>query len=165
MNFGTTLRSPTVSYAQFSMFASSTSFSKKAAFLPKMASVLWYLTKDLNLLGLFDRKVGLTSKCAIVKVSENVEEDEPLSQTGVDVTNTKTETFVECVTKNSKLLICLTNQLEILLVVASKVFSGCLSSTPIPLLLIETQLSLLKIILKHQALLCFGPSAPLAQNP
>ena len=70
------------SYVQFSMFASSNSFSKKReASLSKMASLLWYLTENLNLLGLFDRNVGLTRKFAIVKVLENVEEDELLSQT------------------------------------------------------------------------------------
>ena len=60
------------------MFASSISFSRKAASLPNMASLLWYLAEDLNLLGLFDRNVGLTTKFAAVKVSDNVE-DEPLS--------------------------------------------------------------------------------------
>ena len=58
---------------------------------------------------------------------------------------------------------------------ASKVFSACLSSTPILFLLIETQLCQLKITIKHQALSCFERamrhlsqnhliSAPLAQN-
>ena len=56
-----------------------------------MASLPWYLTEDLNLLGLFNRNEGLTTKCAMVKVSENVEEDEPLSQTRVNMTNTKTK--------------------------------------------------------------------------
>ena len=74
------------------MFVSSTSFSKQAASLTKMASLLWYLTVSLNLLGLFDRNIGLTTKCDLVKVSENVEEDEPLSQTGLDMTNTKNKT-------------------------------------------------------------------------
>ena len=73
------------------MFASSTSFSKKAASLPKMANLLWYLTKDLNLLGPFDRNFGLITKCATVKVSENVEKNKPLSQTQVDMTLTKTK--------------------------------------------------------------------------
>ena len=54
-----------------------------------MASLLWYLKEDLNLLGLFDRSVGLTTKCAMVEVSENVEEDEPLSQARVNMTKTK----------------------------------------------------------------------------
>ena len=84
------------------MFTSSTSFSKKAAFLRKMAILLWYLTEDLNLLGLFDLSVGLVTKCALIKVSKNVEEDETLSQTRLDVTNTKSKTMVECVTKNRK---------------------------------------------------------------
>ena len=88
-----------------------------------MASLLWYLTEDLNLLGWFDRNLGLTTKCATVKVSKNVVEDEPLSQTQVDTTNTKNKTLVECVHKNSGRLICLTNQLEILHRAASKVFS------------------------------------------
>ena len=122
------------------MFASSTSFSRKAASLPKMASLLWYLIVDLNFLGLFDRNVGLTTKFAMVKVSENVKEGEPLSQTLVDMTNTKDKMRVECVTKHSRRLKCLTNQLEILQIAESKVFSGCLSSTPISLLLIENQL-------------------------
>ena len=120
-----------------------------------MASLLRYLTEDLNLLGLFDRSVGLTAKCALMKVSENVEEDETLSQTRLDVTNTKSKTMVECVIKNRR-LICLTNQLKTLHRAASKVLSECFSSTPIPLLLIKTQLPLLKITLKHQALSCFG---------
>ena len=71
---------------QISEFTSSTSFAKKAAFLPKMASLLWYLTEDLNLLGLFDRSVCLTTKCALMKVSDNVEEDKTFSQTRLDVT-------------------------------------------------------------------------------
>ena len=50
-------------------------------------SLLWYLTEDLNLLCLFDRNVGLTTKCAMVKVSENVVENETLSQTRVDLTS------------------------------------------------------------------------------
>ena len=50
------------SYVQFLMFASSTSFSAKAASLHKMAILLWYLAQDLNLLGLLDRNVGLTAK-------------------------------------------------------------------------------------------------------
>ena len=64
-----------------------------------LASLLWYLTVDLILLGLFDRNVGLTRKCAKVKVSENVAEEEPPSQTRVDMTNTKNKTLVECVNK------------------------------------------------------------------
>ena len=46
-----------------------------------MASLLWYLTEDVNLLGLFDRSLGLITKCALIKVSYNVEENEALSQT------------------------------------------------------------------------------------
>ena len=79
------------SYVQFLMFASSTSFSKKAASLLKIASRLWYLKEDLRLHGLFDSNIGLTTKCTMVKVSENVEENEPLSQARVDLTNTKTK--------------------------------------------------------------------------
>ena len=138
------------------MFASLASFSKIAAFLPKMASLLWYLTENLYLLGLVDRNVALNTKCVMVKVSENAEEDKPLSQTRVDMTNTKNKTLVECVTKNSRRVICLTNQLQILYRAASKVFSGYHSSKPMPLFFIETQLPWLKIILKHQALSCFG---------
>ena len=66
----------------------------------------------------------------------------------------KNKTRVESVAKNSRRFKCLTNLLEILHRAASKVYSGCLSSTPIPLL-IETQLTLLKTTLKHQALSCF----------
>ena len=44
-----------------------------------MASLLWYLTEDLNLFSVFNRSVGLTAKCALMKVSDNVEEDETLS--------------------------------------------------------------------------------------
>ena len=59
-----------------------------------MASLLWYLTEDLNLLGLFHRSIGLTIKCALMKVLENVEEDETLSQTRLDVINTKIKTIL-----------------------------------------------------------------------
>ena len=55
-----------------------------------MASLLLYFTQDLNLVCLCDRNVGLNTTYAIVKVLENVEEDEPLSQTRVDMTQTKT---------------------------------------------------------------------------
>ena len=106
-------------YMQFSVLVSSTSFSKKSKkqlvyrrWL--LASLLRYLTEDSNLLGLFDRYVGLTTKCAMVKVSENVVEGEPLSQNRVDTTNTKKKTLVECVHKNSRRLICPNNQFEIL---------------------------------------------------
>ena len=74
-----------------------------------LASRLSYLTEDLNLLNLFDRNVGLTTKCAMVKVSKNVVEDDQLSQTRVDMTNTKSKTLVKYVNKNSRRLICLTN--------------------------------------------------------
>ena len=96
-----------------------------------MASVLWYLTEDLNLLGLFYRSVGLTSKCALMKVSENVEEDYTLSRTRLDVTNSKIKTIVECVTKNRRRLMYLTDQLKILHRAACKVLRGCFSSTSI----------------------------------
>ena len=129
-----------------------------------MASLLRYLTEDLNLLGLFDRNKGLTTECAMVKASENVEEDEPLSQTRVDVINTKNKTRVESVTKNNRRLKCVTTKLEILHRAASKVFSGCLSSTHNPLLLIKTQLTLLKTTLKHQALSCFKRALRLLQE-
>ena len=110
----------------------------------------------MNLLGPFDRNVGLTTKCTMVKVTANVEENEPLSQARVNMTNKKKKkTLVECVTKNSRTLIFLTDILEILYRAASKICSGCLSSTPIPLLLIETLLSRLKITLKQPARSCF----------
>ena len=124
-----------------------------------MASLLWYLTENLNLLSLLDCNVGLTMKYVMVKVSENVEEDEPLSQACVDMTNTKNKTLVECVTKNSRSLICLTNELEILRRAAIKVLSGCLSFTPILLLFIEIQFSQLEITLKHQAPLRLLPES------
>ena len=89
----------------------------------QFASLQWYLTEDLNLHGLFDRDVGLTAKCAMMKVSENVLEEELLSQTRVDMTNTKNKTLVERVKKNSRRLICVTNQLGILHRAVSKVFS------------------------------------------
>ena len=73
---------------QFLMFASSSSFSTKAASLSKMASLLWHLTQDLNLLGLFERNTGLTTKFAVVKVSEN-NKDEPLLKTRVNMTQHK----------------------------------------------------------------------------
>ena len=53
----------------FSMVTSLNSwffFQKKSASLLKMAGLLWYLTEDLNLLGMFDRNAGLTKKCAMV---------------------------------------------------------------------------------------------------
>ena len=65
-----------------------------------MASLLWYLTEDLGWLGLFDRSVGLTTKCALTKVSDNVEENGTLPQTRLDVTHAKIKTIVEVVTKN-----------------------------------------------------------------
>ena len=79
------------------MFASSatTSFSRKAASLP---SLLLYLTEDLSLVGLFNRNVSLTAKFAMVKVSENAVEEEPLSQTRVDMINAKNKTLVKKVT-------------------------------------------------------------------
>ena len=46
----------------------------------------------LNLLDMFDCNVGLTTKRALVKVSENVAEDEPQSQTQFDMTNIKNKT-------------------------------------------------------------------------
>ena len=84
-------------YVQFSELVSSISFSKKQFLYLRwvFAGLLWYLTEDLNLLGLFDRNAGLTTKCAMMKVSENVVE-ESLSETQVDMTNTKNKTFVEC---------------------------------------------------------------------
>ena len=56
------------------------------------------------------------------------------SQTHVDTTNTKKKkkTLNECGTKNSRGLICLTDQLQILQRAAKKVLSGCLSFTSIP---------------------------------
>ena len=94
--------------------------------------------RPFNFLGLFDHNAGLTTKFAMVKVSENVKEE-----TLVDMTNKKHVLSVSLKLK------CPTNQIEILHRAASKVFTGCLSSTPIPLLLIETQLPQLKITLKH----------------
>ena len=41
------------------------------------------------MLGLFDRSVCLNTKCALMKVSDIVEENEILAQTRLDVTNTK----------------------------------------------------------------------------
>ena len=105
-------------YVQFSVFVCIINqFFKKKELLYRrwlLASLLWYLSENLNLLGLFDRNVGLTTKCAMVKVSANVVKDEPLYQTRVDTTNTKYKTLVECVHKNSRRLIRLTNQLKIL---------------------------------------------------
>ena len=129
-----------------------------------LAILMWYFTEDLNLLALFDRNVGLTTNCAMMKVLENVVEEESLSQTRVDMTTAKNKTLVECVTKNCRKLICLTNQLKIFHRAASKIFSGCLFSTSILLLLIETQLPSLKITSKHQALLWFGRALRLLQE-
>ena len=75
------------------------------------------------MLGLFDCNVGLSTKCEMVKVSENVVEEELLSQILVDMTNAKNKTVVECVNENSRRLICLTNQFKILHRDASKVFN------------------------------------------
>ena len=79
------------SYVQFFRFVSSTSFSKRVASLPEIASLLWYLTEDLSLLDLFDRNVGLTTKFTMVKVSEKVEENKLLSQTHVDTTHRRSQ--------------------------------------------------------------------------
>ena len=54
---------------------------------------------DLNLLGLFDRNIGLTTKCAMGKVLENFVEEKPLLQTPVGMTDTKNKTLVEYATK------------------------------------------------------------------
>ena len=70
----------------------SSSFSRKVASLPKIASFQWYLTEELNLLSLLDRNVNLTIKFALMKVSENVEEYEPLVQTRVNMTYKKQNT-------------------------------------------------------------------------
>ena len=99
-----------INYVQFSVLVSPVNFSKKKKkqllYLRwLLASLLRYLTENLNLFGLLDFKVGLNTKCAMVKVSENVVEDEPLSQTRVDTTNTKNKTLVECAHKNSRRLI------------------------------------------------------------
>ena len=107
-------------------------FFEKATSLLKIASILWYLKKNLSLLSLFDRNVGLTTKCTMVKVSKNVEENKPLSQARVDMTNTKKQTLAECVTKNCRRLLCLTDQLEVLHRAPSNIFSRCLSSTHVP---------------------------------
>ena len=66
-----------------------------------LPSLLWYLTEYLNLLSMFNRNVGLTSNCAMVIVSENVVE-EPLSQTRVDMTNTKTKHLLSVSTKTGE---------------------------------------------------------------
>ena len=102
-------------YVQFPVLVSTISFFKKKQLLYLrwlLASLLRYLTEDLILLGLFDHNVGLTTKCDMVKVFENVVEEEPLPQTLVDMTNTKNKTLVECVNKNNGRLICLTNKLR-----------------------------------------------------
>ena len=96
------------------MFAKSTSFSKKAGSSSKVASLLWYFKDDLNLLRLFGRYVGLTSECTVVKVSENVKENEPLSQARVSMTKTKNKTLVECVYKNNRKLLFLNDRIGIL---------------------------------------------------
>ena len=67
-----------------------------------LANLLWYLTKDLNLLGLFNRYVGLTTKCATVKVSENIVEEQPQSQTQVDMANTKIKHLLSVTTKTKE---------------------------------------------------------------
>ena len=59
--------------------------------------------------GLFDRNVGLTAKYAMVKVSDNVVEEEPLSQTRVNTTYTKNKTLVGvCQPKQWK--VCMSDQ-------------------------------------------------------
>ena len=80
-------------------------FQKKTASAPRIASLLWYRAEDLNLRGKFDCNIDLTTKCAVAKVSDNAEEDKPLSQARVDTTNSKNNTHVDCVTKNSRRLI------------------------------------------------------------
>ena len=70
-----------------------------------------------------------------------------------------------CHQKPWKVDICLTKQLTIFHRASSKVFIGCLSSIPIPLLLIETQLPLLKTNLKpKKALSCFRQILRLLQE-
>ena len=54
------------------------------------------------MLGLFNRNVGLITKYAMVKVLENIEEEEPLLQTRVDMTNTKNKALVESVRKKAE---------------------------------------------------------------
>ena len=66
-------------------------FQKKGA-LPKRASDLYYFIVNLNLVGLCDFNVGVHTKCALVKLSENVKEHEPLSQALVKIINTKKQT-------------------------------------------------------------------------
>ena len=78
----------TVVICGFEKFASSTSFSKKGD-LSKRAGLLWYVIVDLNLVGLCDRNVELNTKCALVKVLENVEEHEPLPKALLKIFNTK----------------------------------------------------------------------------
>ena len=78
-------------YVQFLVQCHQPVFQKKQLLYLRwqLASLLWYLTEDSNLLGQFDRNVGLRTKLAMLKVSENVVKDESLSQTLVDMTNTK----------------------------------------------------------------------------
>ena len=63
-------------------------FQKKGT-LPKRVSDLWYFIVNLNLVGLCNRNVSLHTKCASVKLSENVKKHEPLSQALVKIINTR----------------------------------------------------------------------------
>ena len=57
-----------------------------------------------------------------------------------------------------------TNYLEVLLRAACRVITGCLSSTPSSLLLLEAQLPPLKLTLEHQALTSFTCALRLPQT-
>ena len=75
---------------------------------------------------------------------KNVVEEEPLSQTQVDMAYTKNnKILVKCVNKNSKRLICLTNQLKIL----PELEARSLVDASLPPYLTETQLPQSKITL------------------
>ena len=74
-------------YVKFSVLVSSICFSKKTTKKQLLylrwlfAGLLWYLTEDLYLLGLFGCNIGLATKCVMVKVLDNVIVDELLPQT------------------------------------------------------------------------------------
>ena len=59
-----------------------------------------FLLKDLILLGWFDPDADLATKQAMQKALQDLEEEEPLLQASVDMTNIKDKTFRDFVTKN-----------------------------------------------------------------
>ena len=75
-------------------------FQKKEALLMRASDLCCFIV-NLNLVGLCDRSVGLHTKCALVKLSENVKEHEPLLQALVKIINTKKRKLLLSVSPNT----------------------------------------------------------------